>query len=228
MSNRYAVYRLRLPSGGVVRVRLPSLLVFLVHDVYALPLLHAAVDVSAALDTAPPVSSNMLDNMKRLARSVLVDDDCLDLMPLYDLRTLAHWALRPNTAEAWREEDEISWQADDLSRLVRGSGGILLDAVGKRYSKTPAFLVGLDELSDLGREFTLAIGYRGARMEHDGDQGDVEVEDAFGGKHRVPRSVLAHTEAPKGANVIRPEHYVRQGGEVHIGVGGTGSLTALR
>lgn len=228
MTYTYSIFRLRLPSGGVVRVRKPGTIGLLGRAPSLLPLLAAAAAVSRPSDTETTQSEvtprTVLDVLKDVAHAVLLDTTLVDALLWADLLTLHAWALSTRHEPAVLES-EAAWSATDLKPLITGAGAILLDRVAQRYGQRPSSYLGLDPLSALAADCDFAVGYRGLRYDNAGADEEVEAEigDGSGRTMRVPRSALATADAPRGAKVINPDWYVdHYGPNLNFTAGGEG------
>lgn len=222
-ASTYTVYRMALPSGGVVRVRKPGIIGLLGRAPSMLPLLAAALEVSRPSDTETTKSESaprtVIQTLQDFARSVLLEPDLADVLLWADLLAIHRWGLSPEVTPA-RLESEAKWGANDLRPLIKGHGSILLDRIASRYGQRPSTLLGLTDNLALAADCDLAVGYRGLRYENNGDE--VEVEDMTGRKWRVPKSALATANQPAGAHVINADWYTDRYGELNLTAGGEG------
>lgn len=216
------IYALRLPSGRSVMVRRLSTAVLLGQNRLLCPLLSRAVRVTANDDTTAP-ASDAFEVIRQYAAAVLVsprmpDEISIDHIPFTDALALYHWgALGTGNAA---EQGTAPLSATDFIPLVEGDGAIYLDMVCSRYGQRPSVCLGVDG-APWGLDLDLAVAYRGRALEHQGSSGDVEVEDCWGVKHRVPRASLAQSDIPNEGKVMHVEDFAgRYGAGVPVSFGG--------
>lgn len=218
----YPIYRLTLPSGGVVRARKASVTARVASGAFGLPLLSAAVSAVADddnHDNDSPNSGTKLDTLLQLCRICLADRDIdpTDLT-LVDQLALCQWGCTPGVVEPAIPDGEGTWDSADFLGLVRSSHALILDAASERYGTRPSVLLGIE--GDVAVDLDLAIAVRGLRHSSDGSAGDVEVEDVMGEKHTVPSTWLSGADQRSGGRVTHMDTYAKLYGPSAWSAGG--------
>lgn len=235
MPSTHYVYRLTLPSGGVVRCRKPDRLAYLSRNVLLFPLLAAALDAApkpGQSSAATPADGAEVTMVTSVCRAALVDADLdPDDLPYSDRVYLHNWALSPGPGSAVLEPEPIRWTHGDLIPIVRTPTAILVDSVARRYGQMPSAVLGIEHDPDLAFDFDMAIAYRGARMEagvrpaQPGETlssqpvGEVTVEDIWGNKHTIPADHLPGVPRDTTSR-IHMDDIFRRHGYCTVGVGG--------
>lgn len=226
-------YRLPL-AQGVVLVRKATLSTLCAYDLPIFPLLGQVI--AGKEEKAKASWGKRYEAIISICALALVDPELeVDDFSMPDQAKLANWAVSPKIEPA--EVDEMREMS--FARAVAGQVAILLDMVCKRYSLRPSALVGITDPTE-SLDFDLAVGVAGLRAEarqaanargetidEDGDAidavGEVEVEDAWGNKHRVPRDFLPGI--PRGATVVHADQYAKAYGACTLSAGGHGDGT---
>lgn len=216
----YPTYALRLPSGRSVLVRKPHAAVLLAENRLLLPLLSLAA-IAVSQDDEPRAPAKPLEAIRHYCEVALVSPRMpqeigFEDIAFSDALAIYQWAVMDDGAAT--PCGMRTWNAMDLAPLIRGEGALYLDLLCSRYHQRPSVCLGVDE-APWSLDLDLAVAYRGLKRESDGASGEVEVEDMFGGKHRVPAHWLAQSDVERGGRVMRAETLT---GEMALSVGGDG------
>jgi len=220
-----------LPTGeGVVRVRKASKMALAAAGLFFSPLLNEAVAASATGPAEDEVQRqgriSTLDSIEQLVNLCLVDPDITaDLLPLIDQLEIQKWALSDEVEPASPDlkEPERRWAERDFFPLMHGEAVLLLDMMCRRYKARPSDALGVPP--ELALAVDLAVSMRGARYESDRtkSQDEVEMLDAWGNVHKVPRKVADFSDMGSkhpNAKIIHADDLAKRYGEISLSAGG--------
>ncbi len=212
---RVPAYRLTVPSGGTLRVRKADRVLLAACGLLWGPLLSMAVQGSSDDDMA---SSSHLETINRVCGVCILDAE-LDAADLtwVDRMAVYQWALEPTVVAPARRDGWAAVQPQSLAPLVTGDHGLLLDAIACRYHMRPSALLQLND-SDVADDFDMALAYRALTHRSEQESGDVEVEDMYGGVHKVPRDWLP--DIPQGSRAVNMDSYAKTWGAGVYSAGG--------
>lgn len=198
-------------------------MVLLAEGVPVFPLLSEAFAQAKSTQTVSPHSSSP-DPAKRVekicALALCRSEVTVDLLAWSDRLALYSWATAPGVDGAQVDGREEEWSAEGMIPLIKSNTSVLLDAVCKRYGRTPSEMMGVTE-AGISNDLDMAVAYRGIRNESSGENdADVDVEDAFGNVHTVPQSWLP--DVPEGAKMVDPQWWADNYGEMTLSAGGEG------
>lgn len=220
MSRDYPTFALKLPSGGWVEVRHPTAAAVLGAGHLLSPLLAASAEAAGiGEEDDVPAKREPIAVVRRYCEAVLVHpkmpgDIDFDEVAFSDAYAIYAWATtRHGETRALRSVD---WVVQDFLPLVKSLPALHLDACCHRYGQRPSVVLGVED-TDFAWDLDIAIAYRGMRHESDATRGEVEVDDMYGGKHKVPREWLASSHVESGAAVMGEKQLARmaahQGGQ---------------
>ena len=209
MLDRCAVYRLPLPSGGVVRVRKLNRTTLLGHGLLAFPLLAAAIEAGRDDEDAPVPQT--WKQLIALCRAALMDGtiDPADLS-VTDRLAIYQWASTARVIEPAIPDGEQPFAAADFMELVRSPTAVTIETLCRRYTMRPSTLMGIED-DDLAADLDMALAYRGLRQDSDqaDGSGEIEVEDVYGNTHKVPASWF-DTSVEPGTKVVHVDQYAKR------------------
>ena len=220
----YRIYWLALPSGRFVLVRRADPAALVGRGRLLFPLLSHAIAACDLGQHEPPEPNHAaVDTIRRYCEACLVspripDDITAEEIPFSDALAIYQWATTGGS-ETDRFAGERAYQVSDFEPLVRGPAALFLDLMCARYHVRPSDALGVGAVT-LGFDLDLALAYRGLRRETDAAAQEVEVEDAFGGKHKVPADWLPQSQIPAGAKTIHADTFARRYGQVALSAGG--------
>ena len=255
MPLRYPVYRLRLPSGAVVRVR-KGPIAFLAAGVPAgLTLLQ-----SVLRKTEEEVHDHFFDSLDTVARACLVDGFvAAESMSIGDRIAISGWAAKEGPMGAVLE-GEREWVAPDFKRFVKSDAALLVDVVCERYSLRPSVFLDLGAAT-WAHDLDVAVAYRGCAKENAANKGEGEpaggdaipsdyevpsvecpegvtdlagpgatdtvlVSDMYGQRYRVSRACMPSSEIEQGSHIISMDAVAKRwGAGAIISTGGTGTMS---
>ena len=216
------IYRIRLPSGAVVRAMKATPLVLAAHGMFSMALMAAAME---AVPDGPGKSKqgSAMSSVDFTCKACLADKLDLSLMSLADRMAVHSWA----TADGFdggRLEGPLVIQPEFFEPLVKGPGAVLLHLMCDAYGVRPSEALGLSADKGLSLALDLAITYRGLRRDSEGAEGEVEVSDVFGGTHKVPASWLSARDQQgiraDGTKVVDWDELAKFYGEGGLSCGG--------
>lgn len=211
------VYRLRLPSGGVVRVRKATPLALAACGLFATTLLHAAIVAVS--------SEEVSDGAQRVASVGLICKACLvDAVAPEDLTWVDRLAVHAWATAAGEDGAEYEGSPpltpDLFVPLVQGPGALMLHHLCEMYGTRPSDVLGIGEDRDLALSLDVAIAFRGIRRDQSGAEGIVAAKDMYGGVHHVPGAWLSGGTGP---SVIDADTYAKYYGECTLSAGSNGN-----
>lgn len=217
LPTRYTTYRVRLPSGGVVRARKLTPTLLAGAGILGGVLFAAAATALRADDDTP---TDGFQHLTTICRAALLDPSVdPDDLPAIDQLALCRWAQEPTATDTCAVPDGSAEPcADDFRPLVTGPSAVVLDMMARRYGVQPSVWLGIADWPCAG-DLDAAVAYRGIRHDIDsGPNGEMDVQDVYGNVHRVPKRVLPQADAH--AHVIDADAYVDRYGPFVIRSGG--------
>mgnify|MGYP001566592344 FL=1 len=232
MSAHFPTYALALPSGRHVLVRRPDGAALLGAGALLFPLLSRAIAVAGAGgdDDATPAVTRPLDAVRRYCETCLVSprmpgELAFEDIPFSDARAIYEWAVLD-----WGDAIPMGTaphRPQDFVTMVGGEGAFWLDLVAHRYHQRPSQCLGVSEV-EWALDLDLAVAYRALRRDSDAAGGEIEVDDIFGDKHKVPRKWLAQEMVEPGGRVVKADALARTHGVgTPLSIGGIGGDARL-
>lgn len=210
------IYILTLPSGNRILARkVDSIAVMLSKEVVFFPIYLSVLNEDEFIDgDAESEHKSFLEFVDRVCGAAIVDPNVdVGFLPFNDRVHLYNWCKTPELSAPVHEERDLP--LDILQGIARNGMSLVLDAICKRYGKTPSQLLGIAD-SAIAFDFDFAIAVRAIRREAAAASGEVVVEDGFGRKHRLPREVLPTGQIPQGSQIQHADDIAKKYGSVVI------------